>query len=132
MHWALLARFGLPEEIITNARSIMSKGSQEVEAMLVDLAGERKRLEGVKLFLEKEKARSQELAGKLESELARIREKERDMVRAIQDNLNKEIAGLYRTIRDAENELKKQKSRGACGTRQKGDGENKQGGGPAQ
>ncbi len=107
----IAARFGLPEEIITNARSIMSKGSQEVEAMLVDLAGERKRLEGVKLFLEKEKARSQELAGKLENELARIREKERDMVRAIQDNLNKEIAGLYRTIRDAENELKKQKSR---------------------
>jgi DNA mismatch repair protein MutS2 len=107
----IAARFGLPDEIITNARSIMSKGSQEVEAMLVDLAGERKRLEGVKQFLEKEKAKSQELSGKLEGELARIRDKERDMVREIQDNLNKEIAGLYRTIRDAENELKKQKSR---------------------
>ena len=107
----IAARFGLPEEIISNARNIMSKGSQEVEAMLVDLAAERKRLEGVQLFLEKEKVRSLELTGKLESELARIKEKERDMVREIQDNLNREIAGLYRAIRDSENELKKERSR---------------------
>ena len=107
----IAARFGLPEEIVSNARSIMSKGSQEVEAMLVDLAGERKRLEGVQLFLEKEKVRSVDLTGKLESELARIKEKERDMVREIQDNLNREIAGLYRAIRESENELKKERSK---------------------
>jgi len=47
----------------------------------------------------------------LADEVRRIKEKERDMVREIQDNLNKEIAGLYRSIRDAENELKKQRSR---------------------
>jgi DNA mismatch repair protein MutS2 len=107
----IAARFGLPEEIVSNARSIMSKGSQEVEAMLVDLAAERKRLEGVQLFLEKEKVRSVDLTGKLESELARIKEKERDMVREIQDNLNREIAGLYRAIRESENELKKERSK---------------------
>ena len=107
----IAARFGLPEEIVSNARSIMSKGSQEVEAMLVDLAAERKRLEGVQLFLEKEKVRSLDLTGKLESELARIKEKERDMVREIQDNLNREIAGLYRAIRESENELKKERSK---------------------
>jgi DNA mismatch repair protein MutS2 len=107
----IAARFGLPEEIVNNARSIMSKGSQEVEAMLVDLAAERKRLEAVQLFLEKEKVRSVDLTGKLESELARIKEKERDMVREIQDNLNREIAGLYRAIRESENELKKERSK---------------------
>ncbi len=107
----IAARFGLPEEIVSNARSIMSKGSQEVEAMLVDLAAERKRLEGVQLFLEKEKVRSLDLTGKLDSELARIKEKERDMVRQIQDNLNREIAGLYRAIRESENELKKERSK---------------------
>ncbi|MBN1690518.1 MAG: endonuclease MutS2 [Dehalococcoidia bacterium] len=107
----IAARFGLPEEIIDQARSIMSKGSQEVEAMLVDLAAERQRLEGVQLFLEKEKNRVLELSGRLESELARIKETERQMVREMQDNLNREIAGLYRSIRDVENELKKQRSR---------------------
>lgn len=108
---SIAARFGLPEEIIRNARSIMSKGSQEVEAMLLDLAAERKRLEGVQQFLEGEKVRMQELTGKLEGEIARIKAKEHDMVREIQDNLNREIAGLYRAIREAENELKKQRTR---------------------
>ena len=107
----IAARFGLPEEIVNNARSIMAKGSQEVEAMLVDLAAERKRLESVKVFLDKEKERATELSGRLEAELARIKEKERDLVREVQDNINREIAGLYRAIRDAENALKKERSR---------------------
>jgi len=33
------------------------------------------------------------------------------MLREIQDNINREIAGLYRSIRQAENELKKQRTR---------------------
>ena len=107
----IASRFGLPEEIVSNARGIMSRGSQEVEAMMVDLASERKRLESLRGSLEKEKARVSELADKLESETARIREKEREMLREIQDNINSEIAGLYRSIREAENELKKQQTR---------------------
>ncbi len=107
----IASRFGLPQEIVANARSIMSKGSQEVEAMLTDLAAERKRLEEVQASLEGEKASVSALTGRLEEEMARIREKERDMLREIQDNLNKEIAGLYRAIRQAEAELKKQKTR---------------------
>ena len=107
----IASRFGLPEDIVSNARSIMSKGSQEVEAMLVDLAAERKRLGEAQNSIEIEQVRAVELSGKLESELSRIREKERDMLREIQDNLNKEIAGLYRSIREAENELKKQANR---------------------
>jgi DNA mismatch repair protein MutS2 len=107
----IASRFGLPAEIVTHARGIMSKGSQEVEAMLVDLASERKRLEEAQSFLDGEKSRAVELSGKLEDELARIKARERDMVREIQDNLNKEIADLYRAIREAENELKKQRSR---------------------
>ena len=52
-----------------------------------------------------------DLTGKLEDELKRIKAKEKDMMREIQDNLNSEVAGLYRAIREAENELKKQRSR---------------------
>ncbi len=107
----IASRFGLPDEIVSNARSIMSRGSQEVEAMMVDLAAERKRLESLRGLLEREKARVAELKEKLESETARIREKEREMLREIQDNINSEIAGLYRSIRQAENELKKQQTR---------------------
>jgi DNA mismatch repair protein MutS2 len=51
------------------------------------------------------------LSAHLENEIARIRENEREMLREIQDNLNLEIAGLYRSIREAENELKKQANR---------------------
>ena len=107
----IAARFGLPEDIVNNARSIMSKGSQEVEAMMVDLASERKRLEEAQGFIGKEQARAAELSARLENEISRVRDRERDMVREIQDNLNREIAGLYRTIREAENELKKQANR---------------------
>jgi DNA mismatch repair protein MutS2 len=107
----IASRFGLPEDIVSNARSIMSQGSQEVEAMMVDLASERKKLESLRSSLEKEKAKAMEMTEKLESEAARIREKERDMLREIQDNINSEIAGLYRSIREAENELKKQRTR---------------------
>ncbi|MCX6002814.1 MAG: endonuclease MutS2 [Chloroflexi bacterium] len=107
----IASRFGLPEDIVSNARSIMSKGSQEVEAMMVDLAAERKRLAEAQLVIGKEQARASELSAHLENEISRIRDRERDMLREIQDNLNKEIAGLYRSIREAENELKKQANR---------------------
>ena len=104
-------RFGLPEDIVSNARSIMSKGSQEVEAMMVDLAAERKRLAEAQRFIGEEQARAAELSAHLENEISRARDRERDMLREIQDNLNGEIAGLYRSIREAENELKKQANR---------------------
>ena len=107
----IASRFGLPEDIVSNARSIMSKGSQEVEAMMVDLASERKRLAEAQLFIGKEQARAAELSAHLENEISRIKDRERDMLREIQDNLNREIAGLYRSIREAENELKKQANR---------------------
>jgi DNA mismatch repair protein MutS2 len=107
----IAARFGLPEEIVGHARSIMSKGSQEIEAMMVDLAAERKRLAQAQLFIEQEKARASDLSTALEGEISRIRGKEREMVREIQNNLNSEIAGLYRAIREAENELKKQRKK---------------------
>ncbi len=89
----IASRFGLPEEIVSNARSIMSKGSQEVEAMMVDLAAERKRLAEAQLVIGKEQARAAELSAHLENEISRIRDRERDMLREIQDNLNREIAG---------------------------------------
>ena len=107
----IATRYGLPDEIVSNARTIMSRGSQEVEAMLVDLAAERKRLEELRRSLEKEKTSAVELTGKLEDELQRIKASEKEMMRQIQDNLNSEVAGLYRSIREAENELKKQRSR---------------------
>ena len=107
----IAARFGLPNEIVSLARSIMSKGSQEVEAMMVDLAAERKRLAEAQRTIEMEKARASDLSAALEGEIARIRGKEREMLREIQDNLNSEIAGLYRAIREAENELKKQRKK---------------------
>ena len=107
----IAARFGLPEDIVSNARSIMSKGSQEVEAMMVDLAAERKKLEEARGFIGKEQVKAAELSAHLENEISRIRDSERDMLREIQDNLNREIAGFYRSIREAENELKKQANR---------------------
>ncbi len=107
----IASRFGLPEEIVNDARSIMSKGSQEVEAMLVDLTAECKRLEEIRGSLNHEKQRAIELSSKLESELDRIKLQEREILREIQDNLNSEIAGLYRSIREADNELKKQRKR---------------------
>jgi len=107
----IAARFGLPEDIVSQARSIMSKGSQEVEAMMVDLAAERKRLAEAQRLIEQDKLRASDLSAALEGEISRIRGKEREMVREIQDNLNSEIAGLYRTIRETENELKKQRKK---------------------
>jgi len=107
----IAARFGLPEHIVNHARSIMSKGSQEVEAMMVDLAAERKRLSEAQGFIEQDRVKAAGLSAHLENEIARVRENEREMLREIQDNLNREIAGLYRSIREAENELKKQANR---------------------
>ncbi len=104
-------RFGLPEEIIACARSIMSKGSQEVEAMLTDLSTERKRIDDMQEELRREREKAVELTGRLDLELERVTEQEREMLREIQDNLNSEVAGLYRAIREAETELKKKASR---------------------
>jgi len=107
----IAARFGLPDAIVDRARSIMSKGSQEVEAMMVDLAAERKRLEEVRKIIEHERERAAALSADLEAEISRIRNKEREMVREIQDRLNSGIAELYREIREAENGLKKERKR---------------------
>jgi DNA mismatch repair protein MutS2 len=107
----IASRFGLPDEIIADARSIMSKGSQEVEAMLTDLSAERQRLDNAQAKLHDEQERAVELTARLESELARVTEQERDILREIQDNINREVAGLYRSIREADAELKKKDTR---------------------
>jgi DNA mismatch repair protein MutS2 len=107
----IASRFGLPADIIASARSIMTRGSQEIEAMLTDLSAERQRIDENQASLMREREHVEELTGRLEAELGRVSQRESKMLREMQDNLNREVAGLYRAIREAEAELKKKASR---------------------
>ena len=65
---ATASRLGLPSEIITRAREMLGKGTQEMETLLSDLLAEKQRLEALRLDLEKERRQAEQTNNELEKD----------------------------------------------------------------
>jgi DNA mismatch repair protein MutS2 len=107
---ATAARLGIPAEIIDDARSMLSEGSQELEALLGNLMAEKQSVASLKQELEAERDEFKKRNDELNSELQRLKNEERRAVREARDAIVRETAELHREIRQAVVELRKEKT----------------------
>jgi DNA mismatch repair protein MutS2 len=107
---ATAARLGIPDEIIEDARGMLSGKSQELEALLANLMTEKQKIETLQLDLKNERDEFTRRNTELNHELQRIRSEERKTIKEARDAIVRETAELHREIRQAAAELRKQKS----------------------
>jgi DNA mismatch repair protein MutS2 len=107
---ATAARLGIPAEIIEDARSMLTEGSQELEAVLAGLMTEKQKIASLRKELQKERDGFARRNAELDSELERLKNEERRAIQAARDSIVSEAAELHREIRQAAAELRKEKS----------------------
>ena len=109
---ATASRLGLPSEIVIGAREMLSKGTQEMETLLVDLVGEKRRLDTLRHELEKERQEAEQRSTELGDELQRLKAEERKVIQEAHDRIVREAAVLQKEIRQAASYLRKEKTKG--------------------
>ena len=79
--FAISSKLGLPEYIIDEARSLLSKEDASFEDVLARLEGDRVRMEAAKKELSAEKARMEVLKKRIESEERRLNDRREEVLR---------------------------------------------------
>ena len=108
---ATASRLGLSTEIITAARDMLSKGTQELETLLADLINEKQKLETLSATLKKERDESTQLNLKLENELQRLEAEERKVIQETRDKVVREATELHQEIQQAVSALRKERTK---------------------
>lgn len=108
---ATASRLGLPPEIIANARDMLSKGTQELEALLTHLLTEQKHLESIRHNLEKQSLEAERRNAELTDRLRQVEEEKRTIIKQTRDRIMLEAAELQGKVREAASELRKERSR---------------------
>jgi DNA mismatch repair protein MutS2 len=108
---ATAARLGLPAEIITAARDMLSKGTQELEALLTHLMTEQKSIESLRRSLEKQRDEADRTSSELENRLRGLEEEKRRIIQETRDRVVGEAAELQGKMREVASELRKERSR---------------------
>ncbi|MBI4266758.1 MAG: endonuclease MutS2 [Chloroflexi bacterium] len=108
---ATASRLGLPSEIIAGARGMLSKGSQDLEALLANLMREKQQVEALRRDLSREREEFERRNAGLENELERLKTAEQKAIREARDRVVSEVAELHREIRQATSDLRKAKTR---------------------
>jgi DNA mismatch repair protein MutS2 len=107
---ATAAAFGLPTEVIEDARQSLSQGAREMETLLEGLQAERARLESLNKELDSQKqslsARNQSLA----AELKKLSDEKSRLIQEARDNIVAEISGLQKELKLAGAALRRQQS----------------------
>jgi DNA mismatch repair protein MutS2 len=110
---ATAARLGLDAAIVENARSMLSQGAREVEALIASLNREHDTARALRESLENTRTETERLKKDLDKGLRDLRVRERTVIQETRDRVVQEASDLQRQIREAEVELRKQKSRDA-------------------
>ena len=108
---ATASRLGLPAEIVTRARNMLSKGAQAIEALLTHLVTEQKNVESLRHSLEKELNEAEQSDADLKNRLRQLEEERRRIIKQTRDQVVREAAELQMEIRGAAADLRKEKSR---------------------
>jgi DNA mismatch repair protein MutS2 len=108
---ATASRLGLPEEIVTRARQMLSESTQEIETLLTHLVTEQKTVESLRHGLEKELKEAEQNGADLRNRLRQLEEDRQRIIKQARDQMSREAAGLQMKIREATAELRKEKSR---------------------
>jgi DNA mismatch repair protein MutS2 len=108
---ATASRLGLPADIVSRARNMLSKSAQEIESLLTHLVTEQKNIESLRHGLEKELNEAEQSGADLKNRLRQLEEERRRIVKQTRDQVVREAAELQMIIRGATAELRKEKSR---------------------
>jgi DNA mismatch repair protein MutS2 len=108
---ATASRLGLPEEIVTRARHMLSQSAQEIETLLTHLVTEQKSVESLRHSLEKELNEAEQNDADLKNRLRQLEEDRRKIIKETREQIVREAAELQMKIRQVAVELRKEKSR---------------------
>ena len=108
---ATASRLGLPEDIVTRARRMLSESTQEIESLLTDLVSEQKNVELLRQSLEKELKQTEQNGADLKNRLRQLEEDRQRIIKQTRDQISREAAELQMKIREAAGELRKERSR---------------------
>ncbi len=108
---ATASRLGLPEEIVTRARHMLSESSQEIETLLTHLVMEQKNVESLRHSLEKELIGAEQNAADLKKGLRQLEEDRQKIIKQTRDQMSREAAEVQMKIREVAAGLRKEKSR---------------------
>jgi DNA mismatch repair protein MutS2 len=107
---ATASRLGIPAEIIDDARSMLTEGTQELETLLATLMAEKQKTEVLRRELAVERDNFARQNAELEKEQQRLKAEERKAIQEARDRIVREAAELHKEIRQASAELRKEKS----------------------
>jgi DNA mismatch repair protein MutS2 len=108
---ATAAHLGILPSIIDRARSFLSSGAVELEAVLADVMAEKQKTESVRSQMEKERAEVEQRNAELKERLERLSLEEARAIQEARDRVVREAADLHRQIQQAAQELRREKSR---------------------
>ena len=108
---ATAARLGLPEELIEMARKMLPKADRDLSDLLTDLEREKDSLEETRKKVEAAQAGLEKRQKELDEELARARDADRQAIQRARDDVTREAAALYRELKEASAELKRERSK---------------------
>ncbi|MFH1016135.1 MAG: endonuclease MutS2 [Chloroflexota bacterium] len=108
---ATASRLGLDPEIITRAREMLGRGTEEVESLLASLMQETQTMRALRLEMGKEKETLAQRNAELAKRLVEIKEEERHLLQENRDEIIREVAELHREIRQASADLRKSRTK---------------------
>jgi DNA mismatch repair protein MutS2 len=108
---ATASRLGLPSKIIARARDMLSRATQELDALLTHLMTEQKNVESLRRSIEKERNEAERRNTELGSRLRQLEEERRKVIKDARDQVIREAAELQGKVREATSELRKERSR---------------------
>ncbi len=107
------ARLGVPPAIVAKARSMLSEGTHQLEALLADLMTEKEKTEKLRHDLERQQEETGQRSAEIDRRLARLETEERTIIEEARDRVVREAAELHKHIRQATTQLRKEKSKEA-------------------
>jgi len=107
---ATAARLGLPPEIIEQAQAMLARGTEELEALVTDLAREKEKARALSAETQALRLEAERTRAELEHRLRRLRDEERALIQGTRDRVVREAAELQRVIRQARAHLRREKS----------------------
>ncbi|QNT76413.1 endonuclease MutS2 [Dehalogenimonas etheniformans] len=110
---ATAARFGVPPDVIDNARGLLAEGARQLEELLTELQAEKKRLEDLDKILSRQKESLQSQNKALLGELKNLREQRQAILQQARDSIVEEVAALQKDLKLARSALDREKSQAA-------------------
>jgi DNA mismatch repair protein MutS2 len=110
---ATAAHFGLPDDVITAARSSLKEGTRQLEELLTNIQQEKQRLETLNRDLADEKAIFARQNKELSTELKKFRDEKQRLIQNARDEVIEEVSRLQKELKLVTAGLKREKSQDA-------------------